>query len=65
MRTIRKIHTAQYVPMGDLITYTPLPSRTLSSLDPFLLLNHHGLKHISRIIMGCLLVRIRTGVWKQ
>jgi quercetin 2,3-dioxygenase len=45
MRTIRKIHTAQSMPIGDLTTYTPLPSRTLHNLDPFLLLNHHGPQH--------------------
>lgn len=42
MRTIKQIHNARYVPMGDLITYTPLPSATIDYLDPFLLLNHHG-----------------------
>jgi quercetin 2,3-dioxygenase len=42
MRTIRKIHRAQYSPIADLITYSPLPSPTLTQIDPFLFLNHHG-----------------------
>ncbi|MCB2407629.1 pirin family protein [Hymenobacter lucidus] len=42
MRTIKKIHRAAYSPIADLITYSPLPSRTLEQVDPFLFLNHHG-----------------------
>lgn len=42
MRTIKKIHDAAYAPIGDLITYSPLPSRLLRQIDPFLFLNHHG-----------------------
>ncbi|MDJ1501135.1 pirin family protein [Xanthocytophaga agilis] len=42
MRTIKQIHTATYSPIADLITYSPLPSRTLQQIDPFLFLNHHG-----------------------
>lgn len=42
MRTIKKIHRAAYSPIADLITYSPLPSRTLDQIDPFLFLNHHG-----------------------
>jgi redox-sensitive bicupin YhaK (pirin superfamily) len=42
MRTIKKIHKAAYAPIADLITYSPLPSRTLQQIDPFLFLNHHG-----------------------
>ncbi|MBO0951958.1 pirin family protein [Fibrella forsythiae] len=42
MRTIRKIHQAEYRPIADLITYSPLPSRQLQQIDPFLFLNHHG-----------------------
>lgn len=42
MRTIKKIHDAAYAPIGDLITYSPLPSRSLRQIDPFLFLNHHG-----------------------
>jgi quercetin 2,3-dioxygenase len=45
MRTIKKIHQAEYRPIGDLITYSPLPSRTLDQVDPFLFLNHHGPQH--------------------
>lgn len=42
MRTIKKIHKAHYAPIGDLITFSPLPSRELQMIDPFLFLNHHG-----------------------
>jgi redox-sensitive bicupin YhaK (pirin superfamily) len=44
MRTIKKIHEAAYSPIADLITYSPLPSRWLRQIDPFLFLNHHGLQ---------------------
>jgi redox-sensitive bicupin YhaK (pirin superfamily) len=42
VRTIKKIHAALYSPIADLTTYSPLPSRTISQIDPFLFLNHHG-----------------------
>ncbi|MBA9076771.1 pirin family protein [Rufibacter quisquiliarum] len=42
MRTIKKIHTAEYRPIADLVTYSPLPTRSLQMIDPFLFLNHHG-----------------------
>ncbi len=42
MRTVRKIHQAEYRPIADLVTYSPLPSRQLPQIDPFLFLNHHG-----------------------
>ncbi|HET8884875.1 MAG TPA: pirin family protein [Salinimicrobium sp.] len=42
MRKIRKIHHAEYRPIADLITYSPLPTRSLEMIDPFLFLNHHG-----------------------
>lgn len=42
MRTIKKIHQAAYSPIADLITYSPLPSRSVQQIDPFLFLNHHG-----------------------
>ena len=45
MRTIKKIHKAAYSPIADLKTYSPLPSRTLEQIDPFLFLNHHGPQH--------------------
>ena len=45
MRTIKKIHQAEYRPIADLITYSPLPTRTLSQVDPFIFLNHHGFQH--------------------
>ncbi|GAB2530159.1 pirin family protein [Rufibacter soli] len=42
MRTIKKVHKAEYSPIADLVTYSPLPSRSLQQIDPFLFLNHHG-----------------------
>ena len=42
MRTVKKIHNAEYRPIADLKTYSPLPTRQLDQIDPFLFLNHHG-----------------------
>ncbi|WP_405198633.1 pirin family protein [Christiangramia sp. LLG6405-1] len=42
MRNIKKLHKAEYRPIGDLKTWSPMPSRDLQMLDPFLFLNHHG-----------------------
>jgi redox-sensitive bicupin YhaK (pirin superfamily) len=42
MRTIKKIHKAEYRPIADLVTYSPLPTRSLQQIDPFIFLNHHG-----------------------
>ena len=42
MRTIKKIHKAEYRPIDDLITYSPMPTKSLPNIDPFLFLNHHG-----------------------
>lgn len=42
MRPIKTIHQAEYRPIADLITYSPLPTRQLPQIDPFLFLNHHG-----------------------
>lgn len=42
MRTIKNTYKAEYRPIADLITYSPMPSRQLSMIDPFLFLNHHG-----------------------
>lgn len=42
MKKIKKIHKAQYAPMGDLVTYRALPTREVEYIDPFLFLNHHG-----------------------
>ncbi len=42
MRTIKKIHKAEYRPIDDLITYSPMPTKSLQNIDPFLFLNHHG-----------------------
>lgn len=41
-RKIKRIHKAEYKPIGDLETYSPLPSASLFQIDPFLFLNHHG-----------------------
>lgn len=42
MRTIKNVHKAEYRPIADLITYSPMPTRSLRMIDPFLFLNHHG-----------------------
>ena len=42
MRSIRKIVKAEYRPIGDLITYSPMPSGSIDMIDPFIFLNHHG-----------------------
>lgn len=42
MRNIKKLHKAEYRPMGDLETWSPLPTRDLQMIDPFIFLNHHG-----------------------
>ena len=42
MRKIKKIHSAEFRPIADLITYSPMPTRSLQMIDPFLFLNHHG-----------------------
>ena len=42
MRNIKKLHKAEYRPMGDLKTWSPLPTRNLQMIDPFIFLNHHG-----------------------
>ena len=42
MRTIKRIYKAEYRPIANLITYSPLPSRNLEMIDPFIFLNHHG-----------------------
>jgi redox-sensitive bicupin YhaK (pirin superfamily) len=42
MKTIKKIHKAQYTPIAFLNTYTALPTSSIDYLDPFLLLHHHG-----------------------
>lgn len=42
MRTIKEIHKAEYRPMGELETWSPLPTRNLQMIDPFIFLNHHG-----------------------
>jgi quercetin 2,3-dioxygenase len=42
MRPIKTIHPAEYHPIADLTTYSPLPSAKLRQVDPFIFLNHHG-----------------------
>lgn len=42
MRNIKKLHKAEYRPMGDLETWSPMPTRNLQMIDPFIFLNHHG-----------------------
>jgi redox-sensitive bicupin YhaK (pirin superfamily) len=42
MRTINRIHKAEYRPIADLVTYSPLPTHSLQQIDPFIFLNHHG-----------------------
>lgn len=42
MRTIKNVYKAEYRPIADLITYSPMPTRELRMIDPFLFLNHHG-----------------------
>lgn len=42
MRNIKKLHKAEYRPIGNLKTWSPMPTRELQMLDPFLFLNHHG-----------------------
>lgn len=42
MRAIKKIHNSEYRPIADLITYSPMPTRSIEMIDPFLFLNHHG-----------------------
>ncbi len=42
MPKILNIHAAENAPMGELVTYRAMPTRTIDMLDPFLFLNHHG-----------------------
>lgn len=42
MRSIKRIHKAEYRPIADLSTHSPMPTRDLEMIDPFLFLNHHG-----------------------
>ncbi|WP_417887874.1 pirin family protein [Zunongwangia sp.] len=42
MRSIKKIHQADWRPIGDLVTYSPIPTASLQMIDPFIFLNHHG-----------------------
>jgi redox-sensitive bicupin YhaK (pirin superfamily) len=42
MRSIKQVHKAEYRPIADLITYSPMPTASIQMIDPFLFLNHHG-----------------------
>jgi hypothetical protein len=42
MKTIKKKHESEYRPIADLVTFSPMPTRSLNHLDPFIFLNHHG-----------------------
>jgi quercetin 2,3-dioxygenase len=42
MRAIKLVHKAEYRPIADLVTYSPMPTRNLQQIDPFIFLNHHG-----------------------
>lgn len=42
MRSIRKVVKAEYRPIGDLVTYSPMPTGSIEMIDPFIFLNHHG-----------------------
>lgn len=42
MRAIKRIHKSEYRPIADLVTYSPMPTRDLNQIDPFIFLNHHG-----------------------
>jgi quercetin 2,3-dioxygenase len=42
MRSIKQIHKSEYRPIADLVTYSPMPTRKLNQIDPFIFLNHHG-----------------------
>lgn len=44
MRLIKKIHKAEYRPIADLVTYSPMPTKSLQQIDPFIFLNHHGIQ---------------------
>lgn len=48
MRTIKKIHKAEYRPVENLVTYSPLPTQSLQQIDPFIFLNHHGPQHFGK-----------------
>jgi len=42
MSRIKKVHKAEYRPIADLVTYSPMPTHQLQQIDPFIFLNHHG-----------------------
>lgn len=47
MRTVKRVHKAEYRPIANLITYSPMPTRNLEMVDPFIFLNHHGPQNYS------------------
>ncbi|OGU28147.1 MAG: nuclease PIN [Ignavibacteria bacterium GWA2_35_9] len=48
MRSVNKLYKAIDEPMQGLSTYRAFPNRGLDSLDPFILLNHHGPQNFPR-----------------
>lgn len=42
MRSIKAVYKAEYRPIADLETYSPMPTASVQMIDPFLFLNHHG-----------------------
>lgn len=42
MRTVKNVYKAEYRPIADLVTHSPMPTRSLDMVDPFIFLNHHG-----------------------
>lgn len=42
MRTIKAVHKAEYRPIADLETFSPMPTASVQMIDPFIFLNHHG-----------------------
>lgn len=42
MRSIKKVHKAEYRPIADLETFSPMPTASVQMIDPFIFLNHHG-----------------------
>lgn len=52
MRPIKRIHKAEYRPIADLVTYSPMPTRSLQQIDPFIFLNHHGFQTYSERNQG-------------
>ncbi len=41
-RAVKQVHQHEYSPIAGLETYRAMPTRSVSAIDPFLFLNHHG-----------------------